>query len=162
MSTGKSPFRNLIVAIALTLAIWLPVQPALAAVAVGQTASADTRVDGIQVPSGTTLISPAVVEAGASGAVIHLRHGEVIAMAPRTTAVVASADNGIRLANEVVGSVDRKIPTLRCPVGSEALGDHGVADLPRDDEIPVRVHRDRREILSAGGKGIDRDLAADR
>ena len=98
MSTKKGLFKKLLVPVALGVVILVPVQPVLAAVAVGQTASADTRVDGIRVPSGTTLLSPAVVESGDGGAVIHLSHGEVIAMAPQTIAVVARAENGIRLA----------------------------------------------------------------
>ena len=80
------------------MAVLVPVQPLLAAVTVGQTASADARVDGVRVPSGTTLISPAVIETQDSGAVIHLSHGEVVAIAPQTTAIVASVDNGIQLA----------------------------------------------------------------
>jgi hypothetical protein len=80
------------------MAILVPVQPVVAAIAVGQTASADAKVDGIQVPSGTTLVSPAVIETRDSGAVIHLSNGEVVAMAPQTTAVVASVENGIQLA----------------------------------------------------------------
>ena len=80
------------------MAILVPVQPVVAAIAVGQTASADAKVDGIQVPSGTTLVSPAIIETRDSGAVIHLSNGEVVAMAPQTTAVVASVENGIQLA----------------------------------------------------------------
>lgn len=98
MSTSKGFLQNLIVPVALTMAILVPVQPVLAAVTVGQTASADARVDGIVVPSGTTLISPAMVEAGDNGAVIHLSNGEVIAMAPQSAAVVAQVDDGIQLA----------------------------------------------------------------
>lgn len=98
MSTSKGLLPNLIVPIALAMAILVPVQAVLAAITVGQTASADARVDGIVVPSGTTLISPATVEAGANGAVIHLSNGEVIAMAPQSAAVVAQVDDGIQLA----------------------------------------------------------------
>jgi len=98
MSTHKGFLQHLVVPVAVAMAILVPVQPVLAAVVVGQTASAETSVDGIRVPSGTTLISPAVVETGDSGAVIHLSNGEVVAMAPQTTAVVASVDNGVQLA----------------------------------------------------------------
>lgn len=98
MSTNKGFLQSLAVPVAVAMAILIPVQPVLAAVTVGQTASADTRVDGIQVPSGTTLISPATVEAGDSGAVIHLNNGKVVAIAPQSTAVVASVDNGVQLA----------------------------------------------------------------
>lgn len=100
MSIGKGSLRNLLAPIAVLLAVVLPVQPALAAIAVGQTASADATVDGVRVPSGTTLISPAVVETGDNAAVLHLSNGEVVALAPQSTAVVASADDGIQLSVE--------------------------------------------------------------
>jgi len=98
MSTDKGFLQQLIVPVAMVMAILVPVQPILAAVAVGQTASANAKVDGISVPSGTTLISPAVVETGDSGAILHLSNGEVVSIAPQTTAVVASVDQGIQLA----------------------------------------------------------------
>ena len=100
MSTNKGFLQKSIVPIAVAMAIVVPVQPVVAAVAVGQTASADARVDGVSVPSGTTLLSPAVVETGDLGAVLHLTNGEVVALAPRSTAVVASVDDGIRIAVE--------------------------------------------------------------
>ncbi len=68
--------------------------PANAAVAVGQTASAGTRVDGLQVPSGTTLLSPALVETGAKGAVIHLSNGQVVALSEEASALVESLEVG--------------------------------------------------------------------
>jgi hypothetical protein len=98
MSINKGFLQNLAAPVALAMAILISVQPVLAAVTVGQTASADARVDGIRVPSGTTLISPAVVETGDSGAVLHLSNGEVVAVAPQSTAVVASVDGGVQLA----------------------------------------------------------------
>jgi hypothetical protein len=116
MSTYKGVVQRFIAPIALAMAILLPVQPVLAAVAVGQTASANVRVDGVRVPSGTTLISPAVVETGDRGAVLHLTNGEVIAVAPDSTAVVASVDSGIRLAvqrgNVAYTSADGSMATL--------------------------------------------------
>ena len=98
MSTSKGFLQSLIVPVAAAMAILVPVQPVLAAVTVGQTASADAVVDGINVPSGTTLISPAVVEAGDKGAVLHLSNGEVVTMAPQTTAVVSDVDGSVQLA----------------------------------------------------------------
>ncbi|MGB5753511.1 MAG: hypothetical protein WBN87_11670, partial [Thermoanaerobaculia bacterium] len=100
MSTSKGFLQNLLALVAVVMAIVMPVQPALAAVTVGQTASADARVDGIRVPSGTTLISPAVVETGDEAAILHLSNGEVVAVAPHSTAVLASVDSGIQLAVE--------------------------------------------------------------
>jgi len=100
MSTNKGFLHTLIVPVAVIMAIVVSVQPVVAAVAVGQTASARARVDGVSVPSGTTLLSPAVVETGDTGAVLHLTNGEVVALAPQSTAVVASVDDGIRIAVE--------------------------------------------------------------
>lgn len=100
MSTSEGFVHSLISSIAASLALILCVQPILATVTVGQTASPDARVDGITVPSGTTLISPAVVETGDKAAVLHLSNGEVVAVAPHSTAVLASQDSGIQLAVE--------------------------------------------------------------
>jgi len=68
--------------------------PAAAVVAVGQTATAGTKVDGIQVPSGTTLLSPALVEAAGMPAVIHLSNGQVLALTEDARAMIESADAG--------------------------------------------------------------------
>ena len=116
MSTNKGLLRHLFAPVAVAMAILIPVQPLATAVAVGQTASAHAVVDGIRVPSGTTLISPAVVETGNSGAVLHLANGEVIAVAPETTAIVASEESGIRLAvqrgNVAYTTADGSMATL--------------------------------------------------
>lgn len=100
MPTSKGLLRSLIGPVAVFLAAVVPAQPLLAAIAVGQTASAGARVDGIRVPSGTTLISPAVIETDDSGAVVHLSTGEVVVVAPQSTAVLASVETGIELAVE--------------------------------------------------------------
>lgn len=98
MPINKALFRHFSVPLAVFTAVVLPIQPLLATVAIGQTASTEARVDGIQVPSGTTLLSPALVETGNAPAVLHLGTGEVVAMAPRSTAVLVSDDGGVRLA----------------------------------------------------------------
>jgi hypothetical protein len=69
--------------------------PAVAAEVVGQTATSGTRVDGIQVPSGTTLLSPALVETGSTPAVVHLSDGRVVAIDQEAAALVESTDTGI-------------------------------------------------------------------
>lgn len=98
MSINKAFFRHIVGPVAICMAMILTVQPLLGAVAVGQTASADAKVDGIWVPSGTTLLSPTLVETGDAPAVLHLDTGEVIAIAPQSSAVLASNDGGVRLA----------------------------------------------------------------
>lgn len=98
MPMNKALFRHLSASVAALLAIVLPVQPVLAAIPVGQTASADAKVDGIRVPSGTTLLSPTLVATGDAPAVLHIGTGEVVTMAPRSSAVLASIDEGVQLA----------------------------------------------------------------
>lgn len=94
MKRKKSTVARLTV-LSLSLALVGPLLPtANAAIAVGQTASAGTRVDGLQVPSGTTLLSPALVETGAEGAVIHLSNGHVVALSEKAAALVESVDAG--------------------------------------------------------------------
>ncbi len=100
MPTSKGFLQRFAAPATVVMLVLLPTQPVVAAVAVGQTASSDATVDGVRVPPGTTLLSPALVEAGDLGAVLHLANGEVLALAPRSTAVVASVDGGIRVAVE--------------------------------------------------------------
>ncbi len=71
--------------------------PGVAAIAIGQTATAGAKVDGVQVPSGTTLLSPARVETGTSPAVVHLSNGRVLAFSEETDAMVESVGGDVRL-----------------------------------------------------------------
>jgi hypothetical protein len=98
MSINKELFRYTSAFLATLMALLVPTQSLLAAIAVGQTASADAKVDGVWVPAGTTLLSPAVVATGEAPAVLHLGTGEAIALAPRTAAVVTADQGGVRLA----------------------------------------------------------------
>jgi hypothetical protein len=98
MSINKALSGPLPTALAVSMAFLLPIQPLLAAVSIGQTASSDLLVDGVRVPSGTTLLSPSVVETGDSPAVLHLSTGGVIAVAPQSSALLAGDDAGVRLA----------------------------------------------------------------
>lgn len=81
------------IAILTTVALIAPM-PAVAAEVVGQTATSGARVDGIQVPSGTTLLSPALVEAGSTPAVVHLSDGRVVAFDQEAAALVERTDTG--------------------------------------------------------------------
>lgn len=78
-------------------ALALCAAPGLGAIAVGQTATAGAKVDGVLVPSGTTLLSPARVETGASPAVVHLSNGRVLAFSEETDAMVESVGGDVRL-----------------------------------------------------------------
>ena len=98
MSINKALFGSRSAWTAILMALMVPLQPVLAAISVGQTASPEARVDGIWVPSGTALLSPATVETGDAPAVVHLSTGEVVAVAPRSSAILASVDGGVRLA----------------------------------------------------------------
>lgn len=97
MTINKALFRRVSVSVAATMALLLSVQPLLTAVALGQTASADTRVDGVWVPPGTTLLSPAVVETRDAPAILHLGTGDVLAVAPQSSAVLEDEQGSIRL-----------------------------------------------------------------
>ncbi len=66
-----------------------------AAVPVGQIASAGGRIDGIPVPAGTTLLSPAHVAAGEAPAIVHLRNGQTLAMEPGASALVRDSGGGV-------------------------------------------------------------------
>jgi hypothetical protein len=72
---------------------------------VGQTANAGVRLDGVQVPSGTTLISPAVVRTGDSAAIIHLRNGSVVAVLPRSIAHFEADGSGMVMLAVEAGEV---------------------------------------------------------
>ena len=91
MRSCENSFK--IIAILSIVALLAPL-PAAAAEVVGQTATSGTRVDGIQVPSGTTLLSPALVEAGSAPAVVHLSDGRVVAFDQEAAALVESTDTG--------------------------------------------------------------------
>ena len=94
MNSRKSTVASLTL-VALIVAVLGPISaPAAAAVAVGQTATAGATVDGIQVPSGTTLLSPALVEAAGAPTVIHLTNGQVLALTEDARAMIESTDAG--------------------------------------------------------------------
>ena len=83
--------------LAIAGAIVLCASPGVAAIAIGQTATAGAKVDGVRVPSGTTLLSPARVETGSSPAIVHLSNGRVLAFSEKTDAVVESIGGDVRL-----------------------------------------------------------------
>lgn len=89
--------------VALLLAVLLAASPATAAVAVGSAATAGTRVDGVAVPVGTTLLSPARIETGVRPAVVHLSNGRTLALDPHTTARLESSNGLLHLAVEAGG-----------------------------------------------------------
>jgi len=84
--------------LAIAGAIVLCSSPGMAAIAIGQTATAGAKVDGIRVPSGTTLLSPARVETGVTPAIVHLSNGRVLAFSEATDAMVESVGGDVRLA----------------------------------------------------------------
>jgi hypothetical protein len=52
----------------------------------GLVVTGDVKVDGAKVAAGTTLLSPAVIETGEQGAVVHLSNGRVLSIEPASTA----------------------------------------------------------------------------
>jgi len=80
---------------ALALAVAMaPISFVSAAVVLGQTASPGTKIDGLSVPSGTTLLSPSRVETGSRGGVVHLANGRVVAMGEESAARIEATDSG--------------------------------------------------------------------
>ncbi|MDX1382031.1 MAG: hypothetical protein R3190_00225 [Thermoanaerobaculia bacterium] len=85
--------------VSLLLAAAMLVALAPAAVAgseiVGHITSIGAQIDGIKVPSGTTLLSPALVSTGKQSAILHLAGGHVVNLGPETTAHVTALENGL-------------------------------------------------------------------
>ena len=94
---NKEFFRFLALILATVGAIALSAAPGVAAVIVGQTATSGAIVDGVRVPSGTTLVSPAHVETGSAPAIVHLSNGRVLAFSEKTDVVVASVEGEVSL-----------------------------------------------------------------
>lgn len=61
---------------------------------VGQTVSGDLSIDGIPVPTGTTVMSPSRVASGAESGLIRLQDNRVIGFEANSVAVIGSAPSG--------------------------------------------------------------------
>lgn len=69
------------------------VDPGVAPI-VGQVVSAEAWLDGVAVPSGTTMLSPAEVRTGANPAILHLADGSVMALLPESAAELVVTASG--------------------------------------------------------------------
>ena len=94
----------------------LPVAPAHAVFVLGQIATNGAKLDGIAVPSGTTILDPSTIATGDSPAVIHLGNGMVIAMAPHSSASFSGAGSG-----SVAMAVDSGEVAMRDVSGSPTI-----------------------------------------
>ena len=66
---------------------------------VGQVVSAQATIDGVKVPSGTTLVSSSVVEAGTEAAVLRLLDGTLVGLDRQSSArLEARATGGVEIA----------------------------------------------------------------
>lgn len=75
------PCRSFLVSLGVGLAIGLLLAPAAsAAPSLGQVASPGAALDGVPVPPGTTLLSPARVEASERPVILHLTSGQAVAV----------------------------------------------------------------------------------
>lgn len=72
----------------------MPIAPARAVLVLGQLASNGATLDGITVPSGTTILDPSTIATGDDPAVIHLINGSVLAMAPHSKASFSGESGG--------------------------------------------------------------------
>lgn len=100
--------------LALTLAVLaLVAAPVLAATTVGQVVGDGATLDGVAVPSGTTLLSPSAVQTAEEPVILHLRNGQALTVDPETSTELESVDNG-----EIRLTVDRGAVALREPSGA--------------------------------------------
>ncbi len=103
-------------AIGLTLllaTLSMVVVPAHGATVMGQVATGSIRVDGLEVPDGTTLLSPSLVAAGREPALVYLNNGQVLAMEPWTSAYLETVQGDRVQATVRSGSLLVKKPTGR-------------------------------------------------
>lgn len=70
------------------------------AATVGHVVTEGAKVDGLEVPPGTTLVSPARVETTSSPAIIHLGTGQALALGQNSAAVVETDREGLYVALE--------------------------------------------------------------
>ena len=88
-------YIKILLAIGVLLAVMASSPLAAAGEAVGRITSVGASLDGVKVPSGTTLLSPALVVTAEQMAIVHLPGGNVVNLAPQTTAHVESLDRGL-------------------------------------------------------------------
>ncbi len=100
----------------------------------GQVISEGTTMEGIRVPSGSTLMADSLLETGDEPAIIHLQGGQVLRLASHSSAYFAPADAGVRV------HVHSGEATVRATV--------------RGDETEVRtLGEDMFAVLSRDGRG---------
>lgn len=97
MSTNKGFSASLLASAGILALLIAAGQPLFAVVAVGQTASPGARIDGVQMPSGTTLLAPTLVATESRPAVLHFINGEVLTLAEHSSALVESVDRGLQV-----------------------------------------------------------------
>ena len=85
---------SILIMVAALMVVPVPAAPAGPVTALGQIATAGARLDGVAVPSGTTLLSPSLVETGATPAILHLRNGQVLALAAESAARLEGLASG--------------------------------------------------------------------
>ena len=109
--------KEAVVAIGLSfvvLAVWpVLVAPASGETVIGQVATGRVRVDGLEVPDGTTLLSPSLVATGSEPALVYLDNGQVMAMGPGTSAYLETVQGDRIRATVRAGSLLVKRPTGR-------------------------------------------------
>jgi len=90
--------KNITVCFALISLVLYPAQSAFAApgpsMVLGQVISQDMTMDGLDVPSGTTLLNETVLETGSYPAAIHLGNGPVLEMAESSRAFFETLPSG--------------------------------------------------------------------
>ena len=99
----------------LALVSLLVALPSVAApIVLGQTALNSSIVDGVEVPTGTTVLSPSRIQTASAPAAVHLSTGQTLNLGPNSSARLESASGGrISLAAETgtveVGTQDGEV-----------------------------------------------------
>jgi len=132
----------------------MPVAPARAVLVLGQLASNGATLDGITVPSGTTILDPSTIATGDDPAVIHLINGSVLAMAPHSKASFSGESGGkTTLAvetGEVILRDQAGEPVILKADTSVVIQEEGVQE---GESGPEEDEDDDDEAAAAGGGG---------
>lgn len=91
----RATSRSVLFGLVLTVIATAPVSAGV----LGQVALNDARIDGALAPTGTTVMSPSLVETGNYPSTVHLSSGRTVSLGPNSSAYLkAGSEGGIELA----------------------------------------------------------------
>ena len=130
MTRSTNYSRSILLVAAVLMLVPVLVTPAGAVTGIGQIATSGARLDGVAVPSGTTLLSPSLVETDVTPAILHLRNGQVIALGAESAARLEGLASG---AVRVVVKVGR-ISMVRPSGGAMTLSENSAFVMSQEGE----------------------------